>query len=146
MNNRLKIISLLIMAAIASYYLMSRPGSSVICFKDSCVNVELAENQLSRAKGLMFRESLSPDAGMLFIFEGDGEHSFWMKNTLIPLDMIWLDSGLQVVHIEHANPCRADPCESYEPHRLARYVLEVNGGYTVEHDIRVGDGADMRLK
>ena len=93
----------------------------------------------------MFRESLPPDEGMLFLFEEEGAYSFWMKNTMIPLDMLWLDSGGRVVHIAHAVPCVQDPCPHYTPAAKARYVLEVNGGYAKAHGIVVGDKADFSI-
>ncbi|NOZ44319.1 MAG: DUF192 domain-containing protein [bacterium] len=65
--------------------------SSKICFSGDCIMIEIANTPEQRAKGLMFRTQLEEDAGMLFIFEKELPYAFWMKNTLIPLDMIWLD-------------------------------------------------------
>ena len=76
----------------------------------------------------MFRSSLPNNAGMVFVFENSDIHSFRMKNTLIPLDMIWLDSDFQIVDIQQADPCTADPCTSYIPAASAQYVLEINQG------------------
>lgn len=77
----------------------------------------------------MYRETLAPHAGMLFIFDQPGRYGFWMKHTRIPLDMLWLDQNWQVVHIERTvPPCTNDPCPRYRPPADARYVLEVNGG------------------
>ncbi|MDR0650181.1 MAG: DUF192 domain-containing protein [Candidatus Peribacteria bacterium] len=76
----------------------------------------------------MFRETLADNAGMLFIFDQEDHHSFWMKNTLIPLDILRLHSGLQIVDIQQAQPCEADPCPSYLPSSSAQYVLELNQG------------------
>ncbi|MFH1054937.1 MAG: DUF192 domain-containing protein [Candidatus Altiarchaeota archaeon] len=139
MRARLLVPILLILCLL--YISRSIDESDSVCFKDSCVKVEIADNESGRMKGLMFRETLPPDRGMLFIFEEEGIHSFWMKNTLIPLDIIWLDSNMRVVNIEHAAPCKADPCQSYNPGETAKYVLEVNGGYATEHGIKVGDTA-----
>ncbi|MEE9217863.1 MAG: DUF192 domain-containing protein [Acidobacteriota bacterium] len=90
---------------------------------------EVASTPRERALGLMFRERLGPEEGMVFLFEEAQLHSFWMKNTLIPLDIIWLDAAGRVVHVERqVPPCRAKPCPSLVPPRPAAWVLEVAGG------------------
>jgi len=103
------------------------------------IRLELAVTDEERADGLMFRDSLAADHGMLFLFEADGRVPFWMKNTFIPLDMIWLSSTGEVVDV-HANvqPCRFDPCPNYEPARPGRAVLEVNAGFANAHGVRPG--------
>ncbi|MBD3388085.1 MAG: DUF192 domain-containing protein [Candidatus Altiarchaeales archaeon] len=118
-------------------------GTPTVCFGLSCVSVEVADDDGERTAGLMHREGLPPDAGMLFVFEDEGMHSFWMKNTLMPLDMVWLDSDYRVVHVVSALPCESDPCPTYSPPTPSRYVLEVNMGYAEQHGIRVGDVAEV---
>jgi uncharacterized membrane protein (UPF0127 family) len=104
------------------------------------VTAELAVSDEERARGLMFREKILPDQGMLFVFEEEGLHSFWMKNTLIPLDMIWLDSDKRIIHIEaDVPPCREDPCPSYGPAVPARYVLELKAGEARTNRLKAGD-------
>jgi uncharacterized membrane protein (UPF0127 family) len=79
--------------------------------------------------GLMNRKSLGENRGMLFIYETDEIYTFWMKNTLIPLDMIWIDGNGTVVRIiKDCEPCGNEYCQSINPNKKARYVLEVNGG------------------
>ena len=90
------------------------------------INVELARTDEDRKNGLMFRESLCQNCGMLFIFDEENLKSFWMKNTLIPLSMIFIDSDQTVVNIENATPCETETCPSYESKKPAKYVLEVN--------------------
>ena len=100
----------------------------------------MAANDELRIQGLMFRDRLRPATGMLFFFAVDGEYPFWMKNTLIPLDMIWIDSRRRVAHIEHdVQPCKVENCPNYPPHAIARYVLEVAAGVAKEHGLRDGD-------
>lgn len=100
------------------------------------VQVEIARTDKERARGLMFREEMAADAGMLFIFERDDRHSFWMKNTYIPLDMIFIDRARQIVGIvENAEPLTTTSRSVEEP---SRYVLEVNAGYCRDHGIVVG--------
>jgi uncharacterized membrane protein (UPF0127 family) len=104
------------------------------------VAAELAVSDEERARGLMFREKILPDQGMLFVFEHEELHSFWMKNTLVELDMLWLDGQRRVIHIEaHVPPCREDPCPSYGPETPARYVLELKGGEAAANGIHAGD-------
>jgi hypothetical protein len=76
----------------------------------------------------MYRESLAENNGMLFIFPTPADsHYFWMKNTIIPLDMIWIDDQFKVVRVLTATPCTADPCSIYNPDAVSTYVLEING-------------------
>lgn len=102
------------------------------------ITVELAVNPEERERGLMFREELEPDQGMLFVFEEEDLYSFWMKNTLIPLDIIWLNSHLQIVHIEkNVPPCPREPCPGYLPRYPALYVLELKAGQAEANDLKL---------
>lgn len=103
------------------------------------IEVEIVDEPEERMRGLMFREFLGEKAGMLFIFEDEKERAFWMKNTLIPLDIIFISENLEIVDIECAVPCREDPCESYVSDGQVMYVLEVNGNFTVKKEIKAGD-------
>lgn len=97
-------------------------------------------------RGLQFRGSLDSYSGMLFIFPQSRRHSFWMKDTLIPLDMIWMDHGRKIVHIEHdVPPCREDPCPVYTPPQEALYVLEVNAGTAGALGLQLGDEAEFKI-
>ncbi|MBF0485322.1 MAG: DUF192 domain-containing protein [Candidatus Omnitrophica bacterium] len=110
------------------------------CFKENCFTVELAVSPEERERGLMYREKLAQGAGMLFIFDKEDVYSFWMKNTKIPLDIIWLDSQKRVVYIgANIPPCVNDPCPSYNPLKKALYVLEIPSGAAVKSQIAVGD-------
>ncbi|MDD5111648.1 MAG: DUF192 domain-containing protein [Candidatus Altiarchaeota archaeon] len=135
-----------IMLAVLACGCESSKKQPTVCFKSDCFTVELAVEPEQRARGLMHRKSLDPDAGMLFIFEDDGIYPFWMKNTLIPLDMLWLDGNRQVVHIEkNVQPCKSDPCLSVTPLVSSHYVLEVNAGTADRIGIAVGDIANFNL-
>ena len=113
-----------------------------VCFSDRCVNVEVVATEETRAKGLQERTSMPVDQGMLFIFQDNGLYDFWMKDTLIPLDMIWINDHLKIVGIkESVLPCDADPCPEYKAAGLSRYVLEVNAGYASIYGLKVGDEA-----
>ena len=105
------------------------------------VFVELADDEEERREGLMYRQSLEENSGMLFLYESERELSFWMKNTFIPLDIIFINSDFEIVDIHHAVPCRADPCPQYVSKLPAQYVLEVNGGFAEKKGIEEGDQA-----
>ncbi len=88
----------------------------------------------------MFRREIRDDQAMIFVFPEAGVHPFWMKNTLVALDMIWMDDAFTVIHLEiAAPPCAADPCPNYGPVRKARYVLEVRGGVAAHEGLKIGD-------
>lgn len=101
--------------------------------------LELALTPEDQAQGLMFRESLPERTGMLFLFPETGPHHFWMKNTMIPLDMIWMDEAGTVLFISaDTPPCKADPCATYGPDSPARSVLEIAGGKAKAEGVTVG--------
>ena len=104
------------------------------------VSVELATDPATRAQGLMYRDRLREGTGMLFFFPETAVEPFWMKNTLIPLDIIWIDEQRRVVHVKHdVPPCKTDPCPSHDPGVPARYVLEVAAGVARREGLREGD-------
>ena len=108
----------------------------------SAVHIEVATDDDTRAQGLMFRDRIPEGTGMLFVFAQSGDYPFWMKNTLVPLDMIWIDDQKRVVHVEASvPPCKADPCPSYPPHAVAKYVLELGRGQAAKH--RVVNGSTL---
>ena len=97
-----------------------------ICCNNTCFNIEIAADNESRKSWLMYRESLWDNEWMLFIFDQVWTYSFWMKNTLIPLAWIRLDTDLKIVDIIQMEPCKSEPCTSYKPKSEAKYVLEIN--------------------
>jgi uncharacterized membrane protein (UPF0127 family) len=102
--------------------------------------LELALTPEDQAQGLMFRENLPEKTGMLFVFAEPAPHHFWMKNTMIPLDMIWMDEAGRVVFVSaNTPPCTADPCPTYGPSAPARRVLEIAGGKAAKEGVNVGD-------
>ena len=102
---------------------------------------EVADTPAKRAQGLMFRTNLAPDRGMLFTFPELGHWTFWMKNTKIPLDIIWLDGSGKVVHIEpHVPICTRtdDGCPRYHSLKKAVYVLELKANMAERYEIHTG--------
>ena len=111
-----------------------RKGTTEI---NSKIDVELADNEAEREQGLMYRESMDENAGMLFLMDSEEIQSFWMKNTIIPLDIIYVDSDRYIVSIhKNCKPYSLDNIRSLKP---ALYVVEVNAGYCERHSVTVGD-------
>jgi uncharacterized membrane protein (UPF0127 family) len=104
------------------------------------LTVEIADTDKERARGLMFREKLEEGSGMLFVFEDEAPRGFWMKNTLIPLDIVFLDRQKKVVSfVEKMEPCVSDPCPSYVSEKPAMYALELPAQSVKKYRIRVGN-------
>ena len=100
--------------------------------------VEVPKTGEGFMKGLMFRESLAADMGMLFIYTDSDIRSFWMKNTLIPLDILFIDDNLTLQKIVQAVPCVEEPCEIYSSGSAVKYVLEINGNLAKRRSIEEG--------
>ncbi|MEM9305143.1 MAG: DUF192 domain-containing protein [Pseudomonadota bacterium] len=117
----------------------SAPGPAVE-LKGERFTVELADDHEARVMGLMFREQLDADAGMLFIFPDEERRSFWMKNCRINLDILYFDGNGRYVsgHFD-VPPCRRDRCPSYPSTGPAKYVLELNGGRAADMNLTPGD-------
>jgi uncharacterized protein len=104
------------------------------------INAEIADTEEKRERGLMFRKNLGKNDGMLFVFDDERYVTFWMKNTLIPLDIIFISSNGTINEIkENVQPCLAEPCELYPSTYPVKYVLEVNANFTRINGISIGD-------
>ena len=116
-----------------------------VAFKDAggkAIEVEIAETEHARERGLMFRKSMDEGRGMIFLFDERRDHSFWMENTCIPLDMLFIDDDGLIVGIEENVPTmnrstRQVGCAS-------RYVLEVNAGWTRKNGVKAGQHVDLQ--
>lgn len=102
------------------------------------LQVEKAVTQEQQAAGLCCRDALPKNAGMLFLYEEEGDYGFWMKDTRIPLDIIWIDSEKKIVHIEPAVEPSSYP-KSFSSPYPAQYILETNANWAKENDIQLGD-------
>ena len=106
------------------------------------VRAEVLINPQDLARGMMFRDSLAPDRGMLFLHQQAGEYPYWMYHCRIPLDIIWMTSERRVVEISaNTPPCKTEPnqCPTYGGHYRAQYVLELAGGMAAKYGIKQGD-------
>ncbi len=103
------------------------------------VEVEIADTSEERIRGLMFRKSLGQKEGMFFVFPQEGFKGFWMKNTYIPLDIIFISEDLKVSSVvKDARPCKGDHCNTYKSEYPVKYALEVNSGFADQYGIVKG--------
>jgi uncharacterized membrane protein (UPF0127 family) len=100
-----------------------------------------------RAKGLSVKDGLTENEAMLFVFDNEAEHTFWMKDMKFPIDIIWIDSDKTIVHIEHnLQPCSYGvSCPTYKPGQDSLYVLETVGGFAEKHDVVQGTRVQFEL-
>ncbi len=103
------------------------------------LTVQVADTQEKRDKGLMFVGKLPENEGMLFVFSGKTYGGFWMKNTLIPLSIAFLDSDGKILKILDMVPCKEEECPTYDPELFYHYAIEVNLGWFEKNQIKVGD-------
>jgi len=131
----------LLISLLAFAGLMGAENRFITIFvQDKPFATEIADTPEKHARGLMFRTQIKADYGMLFVFAEEEIRSFWMKNTLIPLDMIFLNNEKQVIDLFcSVPPCRSDPCPSYTSALPARYVLEIAGGTAKRLKLKIGD-------
>lgn len=139
------IILLVFLALCAIVFLFWRGSFSTelvkktICINGKCFFVEVADSYALREKGLMNRKELDKDSGMFFVFNKYGKYPFWMKNTLIPLDIIWIKDNKIVFIAENVQPCKTIICPEVNPNTDANYVLEINAGLSKEFGFKIGD-------
>ncbi|WP_269792068.1 DUF192 domain-containing protein [Stenotrophomonas sp. Iso1] len=132
------LISLLTLAGCAS-----ADGRHWVELAGSRYQVELAQDDDTRARGLMFREQMDADHGMLFIHDRQEPQAYWMKNTKLPLDILYFDTERRLVSQQRdVPPCSAgDMCPPYPSFKPARYVLELNAGQAAKLNLQ--DGAEL---
>lgn len=120
-----------------------------VSLANQTIKAELALTEAQRAKGLMFRNTLPQGSGMFFVFPNQAKHSFWMANTKVPLDIIWLNKDLEIVYISQDTPACTQTgtlkslCTTYTPTTAAKYVLEVNAGFVKQYSVKTGDKLEI---
>jgi uncharacterized membrane protein (UPF0127 family) len=135
---------LLVLAALICSACMAQEPHVVL--KGERFTVELAQTADEQALGLMFREEMDDDRGMLFLFPVEAMRSFWMKNTRIPLDIFYFDADLKLVSVaENARPCKTRRCPNYPSKGPAKYVLELNAGKAAELGVQPGDVLELHI-
>lgn len=120
------------------------PAQEKVVFPQGSLEVEIADDPQEREKGLMFRQSLPEDRGMLFDFKEPGKYSFWMKNTQIPLSIAFLDEKGTVLKLDNMEP--NDPVHFHTSPPNTRYAVEANKGWFDKKGVKVGDIARLNNK
>ncbi len=106
---------------------------------------DIADTPEKKSKGLAVRDSMNENEAMLFLFDTEGRHAFWMKGMKFPIDIIWLDSNKQVVHVEHSlEPCGIT-CPNYNPQEESLYVLETVAGFANKYNVVAGTSVEFQL-
>ncbi|HJR12818.1 MAG TPA: DUF192 domain-containing protein [Rhodanobacteraceae bacterium] len=137
------LLSPIMVAALACAACATTPASARsphVTLGGHSFSVEVAATSTEQTHGLMDRTSMPADHGMLFVFPQAQPLTFWMKDTLIPLDMLFFDEAHRLVTVRaDVPPCKADPCPTYASTAPARYVLELNAGTAAKLDLHKGD-------
>ena len=102
------------------------------------IEVAIADNQQTRRQGLSHLSALPPESGLFFVFKDSGTHGIWMKDMEFPIDIIWMDEQLQVVYI-HQNVSPDSYPESFHPRVPARFALEVEAGFSLKYEVKIGN-------
>lgn len=116
-------------------------GKATATIENDKFNIEVADEDKERVKGLSERKNLAEDKGMVFVFDKKGKYGFWMRNVNFPLDIIYISDDTIVDIIKNAEPKALDATDIpiYEPKQEANYVLEINGGLSDKLEIQIGD-------
>jgi uncharacterized membrane protein (UPF0127 family) len=138
-----RLLTVLLALAVCSSCSAGKPSVEL---KGERFTVEIADTGQKQALGLMFRDSLPDDHGMIFVFPREAMRAFWMKNCRIPLDILYFDKDLKLVSMsENTPPCTTPRCPSYPSAGPAKYVLELNAGKAAELGVQTGDVLKLHL-
>ena len=137
---------LVLVALVASFIINNFQPTTSVAIGSGIYNVALADTQQERTKGLSGVEKLSINGGMLFDFQANGEWGIWMKDMKIPIDVIWIDAGKKVVHIEENLDPSLGTTRTFVPKKPSRYVLELPSGSASKAGIRIGTEAKFKLE
>ncbi|MCH7563044.1 MAG: DUF192 domain-containing protein [Gemmatimonadetes bacterium] len=118
----------------------NRRADGLVIIGSDTVRVEIASTPAQREEGLKYREEISDGTGMLFVFQAESVHSFWMMDTYVALDIAFIDAKFRIVDIQQMEPLTTDLHTSARP---AMFALEVRKGWFEERGVRVGDGVEL---
>jgi len=146
--NRNPFVVACLLALMSSFFVRSglaAPQTEQVKLDGHQFTVEIANNNAKREHGLMFRVHMAADHGMLFVYSGAQPRAFWMKNTLIPLDIIFFDARKRLINVSaDTPPCKTPECPSYMSSAPAQYVLELNAGMAAKLGLKPGDRFTVR--
>jgi uncharacterized membrane protein (UPF0127 family) len=137
---------LLVLACTSNAIANTELETGLVHFKNQnlTIEVEIAANQQQRETGLMNRQSLPANKGMLFVYNDQDLRGVWMKNTLLPLDVLFLNHKAEIVTmLPDLQPCRQNPCPIYHSQLPATYMLEVNAGFIKNHQLKIGQALSL---
>lgn len=149
MTKALAVIAIIIFAlgvSLTFYQPNKIKETTIVKFSDGTkITAEIADEPKEQELGLSFRDGLGTNDGMLFVFGYEDNWAFWMKDMRIPIDMIWVNTQGKIVHVQkNAQPCE-EGCDSYIPPAPAKYVIEVNSGFSEKHGLKIGDSVEIKL-
>jgi len=144
MNKKWFVSIILILLALTFPFVFPRNKVVKVEIGGKTITAEIAKTDTQRVKGLSGRDHLDNDKGMLFVFPQNGLYSFWMKNTKIPLDIIWINNN-KIADQTTLDPQIDDQIPQYTPKNPANYVLEVNAGFLEENQIKIGDEVKLNF-
>lgn len=127
-----------ILTLVGAHAFYTQDAKQFVQLNGHAVYIDVADTAVERAQGLSGRESLAEDEGMLFIFPEDGVYSFWMKDMAFAIDILWISRAGEIVDLR-ANVSPDTFPSTFEPRRVARYVLELPAGAAEEYGARIGD-------
>ncbi len=114
-----------------------------IRIENNLIEVKVADTEQKREIGLMGISNLSENEGMLFVFDQPGYHSFWMRNTLIPLEILFINEENAIIDIQEMQPCKTVSCKVYSPKEKALYAIELNENFSKTHNISVKEKIEI---
>jgi uncharacterized membrane protein (UPF0127 family) len=130
------LVALLFLTACSS----NPPQLPQVTLANHTFDIEIAESPEARTRGLMYRDELPDDQGMLFIYDESNKRSFWMKNMRFSIDILYFNSEKKLTQIYHnVPPCSVDPCEHYPSSSYTQYILEIPAGTSEKIGAKVGD-------
>jgi uncharacterized protein len=139
MRARLTIFSFIVLLILSATSLQADTNFATlsVSMKQNHYKLQIADTDARRLQGLMFRPRLASDEGMLFVYPASADHRIWMKNTLIPLTVIWMNQDARIVDIKLLLPCKTPQCPIYSAPEPSRFILELN--QTQYHLYKKGD-------
>jgi uncharacterized protein len=138
----LRAIRIFAFVSLCAFYCVANAAEPTVELKGHRFNIELALDAATQQRGLMFRDEMPTDHGMLFIFDRPNLQTFWMKNCRMPLDILYFDANYKLINVQQrVPPCRdADgTCPVYPSTGPAQYVLELNAGTAEKIGVKAGD-------
>lgn len=145
-NKNYKIIGLILISLALTGCQKQASSITQTCFENNCLSVEIAQTSKEKTTGLMNHTKLQQDRAMLFVYDKPRQIGIWMKNMDFPIDILWLDENLDIVHfVKNAPPCQPDQqCQSYVNQIPAQYVLELSPGLIEQFSLELGQTAEFK--